>query len=210
MYLTIILLAFVFFIFFRFKALKKEEQETIESFWEREQKANFSPKKDLSNLSYITIPFEKFPQTYIDSEEEKMFSELKAFSDKKILNLNGLSNTDLKEQYGVANLNTLEEIGDNFDSISKIIAEIAEKRFEIKDYSVVITLLEFLVSKKTDLSKAYIILGDAYSETNKYSKIPDLITIVKELHLPLEKKILDSLSSHLKKIEKENIEIPDL
>ena len=55
MYLTIILLAFVFFIFFRFKALKKEEQETIESFWEREQKANFSPKKDLSNLSYITI-----------------------------------------------------------------------------------------------------------------------------------------------------------
>lgn len=139
-----------------------------------------------------------------------MFSELKAFSDKKILNLNGLSNTDLKEQYGVANLNTLEEIGDNFDSMSKIIAEIAEKRFEIKDYSVVITLLEFLVSKKTDLSKAYIILGDAYSETNKYSKIPDLITIVKELHLPLEKKILDSLSSHLKKIEKENIEIPDL
>lgn len=201
MYATIILLVLVFLLIYRFNKLKQKEEETIDSFWTRENNANFTPKKDISNLSYITIPLEKFPQEYLDAEEENLFMELKNLSEKKILNLYGVTNTSLKENYGLYNLKSLQEMGDNFDTLSTTIVQIAEKRFNNKDYSSVITMLEFLVSKKTDISKAYIILGDTYNITNKKDKISDLISMVKELNLPLEKKIISSLLNHLENID---------
>ena len=39
----------------------KQEKATIDSFWNREDKANSTRKQDISQLEYITIPLDSLP-----------------------------------------------------------------------------------------------------------------------------------------------------
>ena len=121
MYLTIIFLGIIAFITFRLSALRKSESSEEKAFWDREHNANFTPKKDISNLSYITIPLDKFPSNNIDKEDERLQNELRELSERRILNLDNMSNTDLKESFGVGNLNTMEEIGDNYQKLCSLL-----------------------------------------------------------------------------------------
>lgn len=201
MYLTLIFLGITAFVTFRLSALRKAESSTEKAFWEREHNANFTPKKDLSNLSYITIPLEKFPSNNIDKEEERLKNELSDLSEKRILNLDNMSNTDLKENFGVGNLNTMEEIGDNYQKLCSLLIDLAKKRIEANDYEGALHYLEFGVGTKSDMSQMYTLLGDCYDKLGKTAKISDLITLVKAMGLPLERSIISSLTAHLPNVE---------
>lgn len=86
-------------------------QEDIErSFWEREQRANSTRRQDITNLSYINIPIEKIPQN-LHTETEQELVEL---CQKKMINLTDMTNTDLKLEYGAANLDVLTEYESNY------------------------------------------------------------------------------------------------
>lgn len=86
-----------------------------EAFWEKERLANTTRKKDLSNLDYITIPVENlpFPETG-DEEITDIQNYLLKLSGTKIVNFTGISNTDLKLQYGAPNINLLMEFDKNY------------------------------------------------------------------------------------------------
>ena len=108
---------FIFFIFL-FAYLRKKssaiQTNAEEEFWARENEANRTRRQDISGLPYITILFENFPMGIYDNSEIKACEEtLTGLSEKKILNLGGQSNTDLKLKYGPANLETLTECDDN-------------------------------------------------------------------------------------------------
>ncbi len=201
MYLTLIFLGIIAFVTFRLSALRKAESSTEKAFWEREHNANFTPKKDLSNLSYITIPLEKFPSNNIDKEEERLKQELSELSEKRILNLDNMSNTDLKENFGVGNLTTMEEIGDNYQKLCSLLIDLAKKRIEANDYEGALHYLEFGVGTKSDMSQMYTLLGDCYDNLGKTANISDLITLVQAMGLPLERSIISSLTSHLPNVE---------
>lgn len=199
--ITIIIIGFCAYIAWRLSQLRKMESADNDKFWRREQDANFTPKRDISNLSYITIPLDKFPSDYNDKEEENLKKELEELKEKRILNLDNMSNTDLKENFGFANLNIMEEIGENYVKMCKLIVELAKKRLEFNDYEGASRYLEFGVGTKSDLSAMYTLLGECYANLGKEHKISDLITLVKAMNLPLEKSIIDSLTSHLPNLE---------
>lgn len=91
---------FIFFVcmfaYLRHKSTAAEEA-AAESFWNRENEANHTRRKDISGLPYITIPLADFPMGIYDNPELKKYEEtLQSLAGQKILNLGGKTNTDLQ------------------------------------------------------------------------------------------------------------------
>lgn len=100
-----------------------KEQDSVDSrFWERELKANSTLKKDISNLKYITIPDEFFPSESdaLISKEAENFLKLHG---KTLLNLNGMTNTELKLNYGIMNFEKLASYDTNFLDFVSIVPD---------------------------------------------------------------------------------------
>ncbi len=170
----------------------KKNNDNIRQFWERERKANEVRKKDISNLNYIVIPNHLLPDRNLpdntlenntDSFTNDIFTipEIKdayhvfaSFNDKKMFNLNNCSNTDIKIEYGAANLTIMSEYDDNFIAMCKAAVKLAsafEKNGMIED---AIPYLEFIVKSGTDISFAYSMLANYYIEKNNTKGIDNL------------------------------------
>lgn len=172
----------------------KQEQQEAE-FWAKERQANITPAKDISNLRYITIPIEKFPLNF--STEEKVVeieNELKELSTHRLLNLTGISNTDLKLTYGVPNFETMSQIGEDFDRTCVLLNKYAQALMEKERYDDVITVLEFAVGVGTDISESYTLLAKCYKIKEMDSKLDFLKAQVEQSKLLLKDSILQKIS----------------
>lgn len=159
----------------RVKATHIEEEKEI-AFWDRESLANQTRRKDISNLSYVTIPFDKLPFGICNLPECKEIEEkLTALSEDKILKLSDISNTDLKLQYGAANLALLSRYDANFTEFSNLIFRYGELLKENDFTNESIQVLEYGVSAKIDMSRLFLLLANLYQDTNQSEKIRNLI-----------------------------------
>ena len=91
-------------ILYECKKHSRKSDSAKASFWAREARANTVRRKDISNLNYINIPDSVIPSDISDDEINEYRTTLLNLQARKILNLSGLTNTDLKEKYGVANV----------------------------------------------------------------------------------------------------------
>ena len=153
------------------------QKEVMESFFEKERLANGVRKKDISQLNYITIPFEKIPQK-LESPVEKDFF---AFSEKTMLNLSGISNTELKLQYGTANLEVLSQYDTNYMDMIALLPKYVEELLDAGDTNTAQMLLEFAIETRADSRIIYKQLLSIYKETQQMDKIDHLLTISNEL-----------------------------
>ena len=156
----------------RYRYLNKKMDNDNEAFYERERIANSTPKKDISNLTYIKVPLDKFPIGQIEDDEIKVIEyKLVALSEKDILNLVGKTNTDLKEEYGVPNFDKMQEIGENFNELTVTLVEYSNELILRNMLDEAISVLEYGIAIKTDVSKNYTLLGDCYKQKNQPRKI---------------------------------------
>ncbi len=108
-------LILVFLINYSSSKNNRSREASVNAFWEREMRANTSRKKDISNIDFITLPDVLSTPTGSVSEEIKdIEARLSELSDKKIANLSGKTNTDLKLEYGAANFPMLSECDSNY------------------------------------------------------------------------------------------------
>lgn len=98
-------LIFIAVLTYHLRKSDRAQEEVDHAFWEREQRANHTPKKDIESLDYIIIPSEKFP-TILSSDSEKTLQEL---AGKRMIDFTDMTNTDLKLEYGTANITILTE-----------------------------------------------------------------------------------------------------
>ena len=170
------------------------QQETSENFWEREQESNFVRRKDISGLPYINIPFEHFSiGAFSDSQLSELESSIMALKDKKILNLTGQTNTDLKLLYGPANLATLTECDQNFTDMLQLFSEYVNLLIELNHLDAAIPVLEFCVEAGSDISSHYTTLADYYKNTNQPEKLQSLHEKATDLHSLMKTPILEKL-----------------
>ena len=125
------------------------QQKVQDEFWEKERQSNAVRKKDISKLDYITIPLDKIPVKLETSAEKKIF----ALAEKPMLNFVGISNTDLKLEYGTANLDILMEYENNFLDFVAILPDYATELIEAGEKETARMLLEFAVSTNADSRK---------------------------------------------------------
>ena len=163
------------------KKNSKKEKINNETFWKRESEANSVRKKDISGLDYIQIP-----DTLIcpDTQDERILKEwhtIEALKEKKILNLSGFTNTDLKLEYGVGNLTELTDYDNNYVTLSRSLARIAELLTEQGLKKEAAAFLEFGIATHSDIGKNYTLLAGYYMEYGKPEKIDFLIAQAEQL-----------------------------
>ncbi len=168
-----------------------DQQKVQDDFWEKERLSNAVRKKDISKLDYITIPFEKILVKLDTSTEKKMFE----FAEKPMLNLTGISNTDLKLNYGTANINILSEYDTNFSDFVALLPEYVNELQEANQTDTAQMLLEFAINYNADSRKIYEQLAAIYKEQNKTEKLDELYTASEQLPELTKKAVQNMLSS---------------
>lgn len=171
------------FIWLYMKITQKKTKSMDEPFWERERLANQTRKQPLDSLSYIIIPLDFLPFIK-DTENEKLQEcqqSITTLSSQKIVNLTGISNTDLKLTYGVANITVLSEYDQNYTLLIRTLHAWGRELYDSGLKAEAQTVLEYAVSCKSDIKGTYSLLADIYTETNMYDKIDSLIESAESL-----------------------------
>lgn len=150
----------------------KMEEKWKKDFWNREAKANSTRKKPLTNLDYITIPFETLPMDTMKevSAVADYHTLLHNLASQKIVNFTGYSNTDLKLEYGTANITCLSEYDQNYTLLARTLQDWAETLYAGGFEKEAKAVLEFAVSTHTDISRSYYLLADIYDAQGEPAK----------------------------------------
>lgn len=176
-------LTFILVIFFIMKNQQKKTRDREAEFWSREERANSVRRKPLDDLNYIKIPLEAFPTHLLNDNDEVLecIDILESLTSRKIVNFTGRSNTDLKLEYGTANLEVLIEYDQNYTLLVRTLQKWADRLIENDYKEEAVPLMEFAVSTGTDISRTYYILAEYYASLGQYQEIDRLRTVAKNL-----------------------------
>lgn len=181
----------------RFKANLKNQQAE-EKFWNRENAANLTRKQDISQLDYVdfsgvSLPFALFEDDLLKECEKQVL----ALKEKKILNLTGLSNTDLKLKYGPANLPLLSQYDQNFTLLVRTLNTWGKRLNELSHTQEAICVLAFAASIGSDIKATWSLLAELYAANGDTAKISELKTSAASLNSLMREPILTMLESYL-------------
>lgn len=160
----------------------KESEHALDEFWEKEKKANFTRKKPLDDLNYISIPEEISSMQVSSAEGKDALITLNQLSTQKICNFTGITNTDLKLTYGTANITVLSEYDQNYTMMVRALQKLAVELEKEGQISSVETVLSFAVEAGTDISASYELLAKIYKNTGKQTAFDSLLEKAKELN----------------------------
>jgi len=173
------------------RTMENEEQ----SFWQKERAANSVRKKPLDDLEYISIPLEQLP---IDVHKEDPVVQdcvdiLSTLKDCKIVNLTGITNTDLKLTYGTANITALTEYDQNYTLLVTTLQKWANQLHTLGDLASAEAILEYAISIRSDVTKTYLMLAEIYEKQGASRRIQELVAAAEKLTTPSGKVILRKL-----------------
>jgi len=176
------------------KSAKKVAQDNM-TFWEKERQANFTRKKSIEDLEYLSIPFEEFPMDAGKDDEALAgyLKELEELKGAKIVNLTGFTNTDLKLAYGTANITPLSEYDQNYTLMVRLLQDIAEALYEKGMEDEALTVAEYAIKTRTDISKTYYLAAEIYLARNDMKKMDHLIFVADTLQSAMKPAILRKL-----------------
>ena len=137
---------------YEIKKSRSMNSKQSEEFWTRENEVNNVRRKPVDNLDYIVIPDKLLSSISTDNNDiNNSITQLKSMSNSKILNLTGVTNTDLKAMYGPANLNYLSECDDNFTLLCRTLNTLGRQLAENGYVEHAIGVYEFAVSSGSDV-----------------------------------------------------------
>ncbi len=176
-------ITFSLLVYYNVKKRAKRSRKQEAEFWARESAANSVRRKSLDGLPYIKIPLENFPTHLLQDNSEVLecIETMEFLSDKKILNLTGWSNTDLKLEYGTANITALSEYDQNYTLLVRTLQKWADILTGAGHADEAVILMEFAVSTSTDISRTYSQLADYWAARGRGDKIEEMKRIVKGL-----------------------------
>lgn len=238
-------LTLIIIVFFNFsKSRDKNGKEKSLEFWRRERRSQMVPRKDISSLDYITIPYTDLPFRYympgpeqpekitssatrdaiptgfsdetaefnivsadaeppsgpsgehmapLSEELSGVESELCMLANAKIVNLNGISNTELRLTYGTANLEPLSLYDQNFTSLIRALQKWGSLLTTAGKPSDAITVLSYSVSIGSDIAGTYALLARLYKECGELDKLEELKSSAEKLNTLMKPSILRDL-----------------
>ncbi len=141
---------------------KKNQASVMNAFWEREKKAMRSISVPLDSLPFIQIPADLPLSVESDDPQVHEYQQIiRNLSNKRIINLNHKSNTELRLEYGVANFRTLSMADANFLVLSRTLTSLSEKYIAIGNPTEAQQLLDFALSIDSSVKKNEILLMEA-------------------------------------------------
>lgn len=193
--LSSLILIFVIWLFYEKNKSNKEIKQISETFWEKEHQADMTRKSDLSSIDYLVVSLAELP--FLDTTDFTLLEYqnlVKALSSEKIVNLSGLSNTDLKLKYGRANLSFLSSYDQNFTNLVSTLSRWGSYLYQHNYITEAKQVFEYGVKCNSDIKNNYIGLARIYQEEGFLLGIDDLIHHVNTLDSPRKQSILEALS----------------
>lgn len=190
---TICFIIFLLIWNYKIRKSNSQQQNLEDSFWEREREANLARRKDISNLDYIILPENLLPANP-QTPTEMEFASLQG---QKMLNLTGLSNTDLKMEYGVQNLEELSAYDETFTKFVRLLPEYAGELISSDKLSEAKKLLEFGIEHKADSKAAFLQLAEIYKKLGQDDQIQHLILVAGEINSLSKLPIISALQEFL-------------
>ena len=190
----IITILLVLWVHYQKRRTDRIASQNSEAFWERERQANLTRKKDISNLDYIHVPLSTLPFPETGSEEiSDIQKHILNLSTGKIVNFTGMSNTDLKLQYGAPNINILMEYDKNYLELVRSLYRYGKLLYDKQLTDEALSILKYALSIKTDISANYTLLATIYKEKNDAEGINSVISAAEELTSMTKKALLANL-----------------
>lgn len=172
------LIIFCIWLAYEIRKNNKKSKKNTEAFWQKETLADSVRKQSLDDLNYIVLPAELlhlFEENFPDSLQESA-NFLKNSTERRIVNLSFITNTDLKLRYGAANLETLTEYDANFTALLRHLNAVGEFYYKEGSLDKAEAVLNYAVSVQSDLISTYRMLASIYTERGNHAGIDYLIS----------------------------------
>lgn len=188
-------LVFIIIITIFNRKTSKMQRKRNEEFWQREHDSNFIRKKSLDDLEYISIPFSSFPMDIATDDEviASCHKDLESLRDEKIVNFTGYSNTDLKMEYGTANITVLSQYDQNYTLFVRTLQEWGKRLYELGYHDEALIVLEYAISTRTDISGTYYLAASIYREKGQPGKLKHLLFVAETLQSAMKGPIVRTL-----------------
>ncbi len=164
-------------------------------YWKKEHASNNVRKKSLDDLKYIKVPVDQLPLTLLPDNQTVLdcIDQILTLSELKIVNLSGITNTDLKLTYGTANLTVLSEYDMNFTLLVRNLNIWGTELYNAGYIKETEFIFEYAISIGSDISNTYRILASIYVANNRADKIAILEASAMALNTIMQKPILNTL-----------------
>lgn len=184
-----VLASLILFVLVITRAVKRNtnrQQESEETFWERERRSNSVRRKSIEHLNYIRIPLEQLPVEVMKEDDKisECLEILRVLSTQPIVNLTGYSNTDLKLEYGTANITQLIEFDQNYTLLARTLQQWADILYSHGYIGEARQIMEYAIWTNTDVGRTYYLLAEIYSGRGEDDLIVGLIERADSLHSP--------------------------
>lgn len=190
----VLTLLLMLWIYYQKSRTDRSAKAVHDAFWEKERLANTTRKKDISGLDYITIPVEELPFPNLNDEEiTEVQKRLQTLAGEKIVNFTGITNTELKLQYGAPNIELLMAFDKNYLELVRSLYRYGKLLYERGYKKEATTILEYGISIKTDVSANYTLLASIYKEENDTKRIDFLISQAETLNSLTKNSLLANL-----------------
>lgn len=155
------------------KKSRKLNEKAETDFWEEEALANSVRKKQLEDSDFVTFPFDKLPseESFSPNPVPESLPVLISLSDKKMVNLNGISNTEVKRRFGAANMSILTEYDTNYETFVKNIYLLCQHLYDIGRTEEALMLSEETILTGTDSLSHYKLIIQIYRKQGNLSGI---------------------------------------
>lgn len=192
----ILFVIFIVWLTYERKKSARMDEKRRDEFWQRESDANSVRRKPLDDLPYVVIPDELLLSNLSsslpsdDSELNRCNEVLTSLKGQRILNLTGMTATDIKMTYGVANLSQLDEYDQNFTLFAQTIYAYGDRLHSLGFDHEAMKVLRFGIDSLSDISGNYKLLASLYEKYGQQNKIAELRETAGKLNSLMKNSIL--------------------
>lgn len=151
-------------------------KKAMDEFWERERSSFKAPSRSVSDLEYITFPDDLPLNISTDDPQIKEYQEtLVNITKNKVLDLSGISNTDIRMAYGSKNMEELSRADQRYTTLCRSLNSLSKAYMRTGHSAEALTLLRFAISCGSDIKESWMLLGQYHMDRDEREEMDKLI-----------------------------------
>ncbi len=192
--LFVCFLIFIVWMHYEKRKATKEAERKSKEFWDREDKANHTRNKDISDLPFFEPEHHRIPFIKTDDENILYYQQrVRTCVEAPMMNLSEYTNTDLKLAYGVGNFKTLSDYDENYNAFLMNLSNLGKAYHTAGLLEEAEKTYLLCLDSGSDKSSDHLALANIYEKMNAPDRLSALISRVKESDLPRKDSLLSQL-----------------